>query len=52
MLCDLPSVGHIARENPAGCVFHHQGQVRLCEDCLKGIDDVDMPLAKIGLDLR
>ena len=52
MLCNLPSVGHIARETPAGCVFHHQSQVRLCEDCLKGIDDIDVPLAKIGLNLH
>ena len=52
MLRNLPSVGHVARETPAGCIFHHQSQVCLCEDCLKGIDDVDMPLAKVGLDLR
>ena len=43
MLRNLPSVGHIAGQAATGCILHDQSQVRLCEHCFKGIDDVDMP---------
>lgn len=52
MLCNLPSVGHKAGEAAAGSILYDQSHVCLCEDCLKGIDDVDVPLPKVGLDLQ
>ena len=51
MLGVLPSVGDVGGEAAAGCVLHHQRQVGLRQDRLKGVDDVDMPLAQVGLNL-
>ena len=52
MLGNLPSVGHIAGQAATGCILHDQSQVRLCQHCFKGIDDVDMPLPEIRLNLQ
>lgn len=52
VLRNLPSIGHIAGEAATGCILHDQSQVRLCEHCFKGVDDVDMPLPEIRLNLR